>query len=94
MRGKPLLGTGKKEIACERARERGEAEPTPPTLLIHQFIALLFNEAIQGGEAQWTRCSRGSIAVNPRLVCVGTTYLLGGPVELSVGLRVLRGPPL
>lgn len=30
LRGKPLLGTGKKEIACERARERGEAESTPP----------------------------------------------------------------
>lgn len=68
----------------------GKAEP----LLIRQFMALLFNKAIQGGEAQWRRCSRGSIALNPRLVCMGTTYLLRGPVELSVGLCVLHRPPL
>lgn len=97
VRWKPLLGKGKKEIACERGGggRRGEAESPPhPPLLIRQFMALLFNKAIQGGEAQWTRCSRGSIAVNPRLVCMGTTYLLRGPVELSVGLRVLHRPPL
>lgn len=78
MRWKPLLGKGKKEIECERARERRRregAESTPP-LLIRQFMALLFNKAIQGGEALWTRCSRGSIASEPlvwsvwgRLIC-------------------------
>lgn len=91
VRWKPLLGKGKKEIACERVRERGgpeEGEAESPPLLIRQFMALLFNKAIQGGEAQWTGCSLGSIAMNPRLVCIGTTYLLGGPVELSVGLCV------
>ena len=73
-------------------REEGDAESPP--LLIPQFMALLFNKAIQGGEALWTRCSRGSIAMNPRLVCMGTTYLLRGPVELSVGLHVVHRPPL
>lgn len=103
MRWKPLLGKGKKEIACERARESGrwdeegrQSRPPPPflSLLIRQFMALLFNKAIQGGEAQWTRCSRRSIAMNPRLVCIGVTYLRRGPTELSVSLCVLYRPPL
>lgn len=71
VRGKPPLGSEKKEIACERARERGQARqgtPPTPTLLIHQFMALLFNKAIQGGAAQGTRCSCGSIVVNLHLV--------------------------
>lgn len=72
---------------------RGSKQSLPPPL-IRQFRALLFNRAIQGGKAQWTRCSRGSIAVNPCLVCMGTTYLLRGPAELSVGLCVLHRPPL
>lgn len=59
----------------ERGGGGGEAE-SPPPLLIRQFMALLFNKAIQGGEALWTRCSRGSIASEPlvwsvwgRLIC-------------------------
>lgn len=65
MRWKPLLGKGKKQIACESASEGGAGRPSLPPLLISQFTAPLFNEAIQGAEAQWTRCSRGSIAANP-----------------------------
>lgn len=72
----------------------GRVAPFFLSLLIRQFMAFLFNKAIQGGEAQWTRCSRGSIAMNPRLVCMGVTYLRRGPIELSVGLGVLYRPPL
>lgn len=73
--------SSKERDSMRQGGGKGRQSPSSPptTLLISQFMALLFNEAIQGGEAQCRRCSHWSIAVNP------PPPLLGGPVELSAG---------
>lgn len=59
----------------------------------------IYGSPFQQGHSRWggsvdALFSRVNSKWTPRLVCVGTTYLLRGPVELSVGLRVLHRPPL
>lgn len=83
-------------IEKQGRQQQGEAE-TPPSLLIHQFITLLFNKTIQGGEAQWMCYSCGSIALNPWLVCAvpRTQWTVCRPVcpPFTLRLSPFRPPP-